>query len=73
MKEIVQKLVKLPPDTVCLLSTRNMCSQLNQEMLKTLDGEEIQLIALDTVNYPVNLKSKVGKLLLKYNDDSVAW
>ena len=28
-KEVAQKLLELPPDTVCLLPTRNMCEQLN--------------------------------------------
>ena len=70
MKEVAQKLSELPPDTVCLLSTRNMCDQLNKEMLRNLSGDEIQCIASDTVDCPVNLKSKVSKMLMKYGNDS---
>ena len=70
MKEVAQKLSELPPDTVCLLPTRNMCDQLNKEMLRNLSGDEIRCIASDTVDCPVNLKSKVSKMLMKYGDDS---
>ena len=69
-KEVAQKLSELPPDTVCLLPTRNMCDQLNKEMLCSLPGDEICCIALDTVDCPTNLKSKVSKMLEKYGDNS---
>ena len=46
LKEVAQKLSELPPDTVCLLPTRNMCDQLNKEMLCNLPGEEIRCIVL---------------------------
>ena len=70
LKEVAQKLSELSPDTVCLLPTRNMCDQLNKEMLCNLPGEEIQCIASDTVNCPINLRSKVAKMLIKFSDDS---
>ena len=59
LKEEAQKLSELPSDTVCLLPTRNMCDQLNKETLCNLPGKEIQCIASDTVDCPVNLRSKV--------------
>ena len=70
MKEVARTLAELPPDTVCLLPTRNMCDQLNKEMLFNLSGDEIRCIASDTVDCPVNLRSKVTKMLAKHNDDS---
>ena len=51
MKEIVAALGDLPSDTVCLLPTRHMCIELNLEVLKSLPGEEICLIAADSVDY----------------------
>jgi len=47
-----------------------MCDQLNKEMLNNLSGDEIRCIASDTVDCPINLRSKVSKMLLKYGDDS---
>ena len=70
MKEVAQKLSELPPDTVCILPTRSMCNQLNKQMLYNLTGDEIRCIASDTVDCPVNLKSKVNKMLVSYGDDS---
>ena len=52
MQQIVKLLADLPPDTVCLLPTRHMCDELNKEMLKNLSGEEIHLLATDTVDCP---------------------
>ena len=69
MKEVARKLSELPPDTVCLLPTRNMCDQLNKEMLNNLSGDEIRCIASDMVDCPINLRSKVSKMLVKYGDD----
>ena len=46
MKEVAKKLSKLPADTVCLLATRNMCDQLNKEMLFNLPRNEIQYMLL---------------------------
>ena len=48
MKEVAKKLSELPADTVCLLAT---CDQLNKEMPCNLP-DEIQCIALDTVDCP---------------------
>ena len=70
MKQVAQELSDLPPDTVCLLPTRNMCDQLNKEMLCNLPGDKIRCIASDTIDCPINLKSKVSKMLMKYDDDS---
>ena len=39
-------------------------------MLYNLTGDEIRCIASDTVDCPVNLKSKVNKMLVSYGDDS---
>ena len=32
--------------------------------------EEIRCIASDTVDYPINLRSKVSKMLIKYSNNS---
>ena len=47
-----------------------MCHQLNTEMLQYLKGEEIHLIAEDTVDCPAYLRQKVSKKLAAYNEDS---
>ena len=70
MQQVIKLLADLPPDTVCLLPTRHMCGELNKEMLKNLSGEEIHLLATDTVDCPQYLRSNVSKKLAKYNDDS---
>ena len=70
MKEVVQTLSNLPNDTVCLLPTRHMCSELNKEVLHSLPGEEIRLQAIDTVDCPTYLRQKVSKKLKKCSDDS---
>ena len=63
MKEVVQTLNTLPNDTVCLLPTRHMCNELNREVLQSLPGNEIQLLAIDTVDCPTYLSQKVSKSL----------
>ena len=70
MKQVVKALSNLPNDTVCLLPTRHMCEQLNHEMLKCLPGEEIRLLAEDSVDCPQYLRQKVTKKLSNFNDDS---
>ena len=70
MQQVVKALAELPSDTVCLLPTRHMCDELNREMLKNLSGEEIHLLATDTVDCPQYLRSKVTKKLVKCSDDS---
>ena len=50
MKEVVQTLNTLPNDTVCLLPTRHMCNELNRKVLHSLPGDEIRLLAIDTVD-----------------------
>jgi len=70
MNEVVQTLSALPADTVCLLSTRHMCHELNKQMLEHLPGKEIQLIATDTVDFPTYLRHKVSKKLNKCSEDS---
>ena len=45
MKEVVDELLKLPEDTVCLLPIRSMCTEINGEVLSRLPGEEYKLVA----------------------------
>ena len=71
MKEVVQTLNTLPNDTVCLLPTRHMCNELNKEVLQSLPGKEIRLLAIDTVDCPTYLSQKVSKKLEKCGDDSI--
>ena len=70
MKEVVQTLNTLPNDTVCLLLTRHMCAELNKEVLQSLPGDEIRLLAIDTIDCPTYLRQKVSKKLEKFSDDS---
>ena len=63
MKELVQTLNTLPNDTMCLLPTRHMCAELNKEVLQSLPGDEIRLLAIDTVDCPTYLCQKVSKNL----------
>ena len=70
MKEVVQTLNTLPNDTVCLLPTRHMCNELNRKVLHSLPGDEIQLLAIDTVDCPTYLCQKVSKKLENCSDDS---
>ena len=58
MKEVLNT---LPNDTVCLLPTRHMCAELNKEVLQSLPGNEIWLLAIDTVDCPTYLRQKVSK------------
>lgn len=48
MKEVVQILNTLLP-------TRHMCNELNKEVLEGLPGNEIWLLAIDTVDSPTYL------------------
>ncbi|XP_065891642.1 ATP-dependent DNA helicase PIF5-like [Dysidea avara] len=50
MKEVVDVLLKLPEDTVCLLPTRSMCMEINAEVLSRLPGKEYKLVAEDSVD-----------------------
>ena len=70
MLEVVERMENLPSDTVCLLPTTHMCEQLNNCMLKNLPRKEVQLIGVDTVDYPVHLRQKVSKKLGEYSEDS---
>jgi len=44
---VVNAILNLPSDTVCLLPTHSTCNELNKEMLKSLPWEEIRLLAAD--------------------------
>ena len=70
MQEVVERMAKLPCDTVCLLPTRHTCEKLNNWKLKNLPGKEVQLISVGTVDCPVYLCQKVSKKLGKYSKDS---
>jgi len=70
MKEIVDALKGLPQDTACLLPTRHMCVELNREILNSLPGDEIRLIAVDSVDCPVHLCDKIAKKLSSCHEDS---
>ena len=64
------KISKLPSHTVCLLPMKNMCNQINKEMLCILLGDEIWCITSDTIDRPRKLMSRVSKMLLKCGDHS---
>ena len=61
IKEVVNALCSLPSVTVCILPKRHMCDELNTHMLNSLSGEEIRLVAIDTVDCPVHLRQQVSK------------
>ena len=69
MQEVVERMGKLPCDTVCLIPTRDMCEQLNKCMLKNLPGKEVQLIGVDT-GLSSYLHQKVSKKFSEYSEDS---
>jgi len=50
MKEVVDELLKLPEDKVCLLPIRSMCGDINTEVLSQLPGEECKLVAEDSMD-----------------------
>ena len=70
MKEVVNHLLKLPPDTVCLLPTRHMCTEINNEILKDLPGDEYKLAADDSVDCFPSVMQKVKRKLMQYSKDS---
>ena len=47
-----------------------MCNELNKEVLQSLPGKEIRLLAIDTIDCPTYLRQKVSKKLEKCGDDS---
>ena len=59
LQELCKYLDKLPPDTVCILSTRFLCKTLNEEMLLRISSDEIKLVAEDVYDGPRNLENKV--------------
>ena len=69
MKEVVDELLKLPEDTVCLLPTRSMCMEINAEVLSRLPGEEYKLVAEDSVDCSPSLLQKVKTTLRKFSED----
>ena len=69
MKEVVNELLKLPEDTVCLLPTRSMCTEINAEVLSRLPGEEYKLVAEDSVDCSRSLLHKVKAKLTKCSKD----
>ena len=70
LKEIVSQLSKLPSDTVCLLPTRYMCSEINNQILKDLPGDEYSLVAEDSIDCLPSVMHKVKKKLMQYREDS---
>ncbi|XP_065894145.1 uncharacterized protein [Dysidea avara] len=69
MKEVVDELLKLPEDTVCLLPTRSMCTEINIEVLSRLPGEEYKLVAEDSVDCSRSILQKVKAKLTKCSED----
>ena len=61
--ELCNYLQKLPLETVCILSTRNMCKTLNIEMLRRIDSDEIKLVAEDSYDGLRKLEKTVEKAL----------
>jgi len=70
MQQVVNAISNLPSDTVCLLPTHSVCNELNKEMLKSLPGEEIYLLAADSIDCPVHMRQKVTKKTASYSEDS---
>jgi len=69
MKQVVDELLKLPEDTVCLLPTKNMCMEINAEVLRRLPGEELKLVAEDSVDCAATVLQKVKRKLTKFSED----
>jgi len=68
LNEICNLLSNLPAETVCLLPKRNMCRQLNDQMLARLPSEEIRLRAIDSFACPAYVRKKILKEL-ETNDE----
>lgn len=69
LNELCNFISNLPPDTVCLLPTCNMCDVLNATMLSRISSKEILLIAEDIIECNKYVQKKVLKLLSD-NDDN---
>lgn len=68
--EMSQYLSELPADTVCLLSTKNMCQQLNSAMLKAIPHPEIKLAAADGIDCPKYLSKRARECIKMYEADA---
>jgi len=69
MKQVVDELLILPEDTVCLLPTRTMCLEINMGVLNRLPGEEFKLVAEDSVDCVPSLLQKVKTKLSKFSEN----
>ena len=76
MKQVFDELLKLPEDTVCLLPTKNilptknMCMEINAEVLRRLPGEQLKLVAEDSVDCAATVLQKVKRKLTKFSEES---
>jgi len=70
MQQVVNAISNRLSDTVCLLPTRTMCNELNKEMLKSLPGEEIRLLAANSIDCLVHMRQKVTKKIASYSENS---
>ena len=69
MKQVVDELLELPEDTVCLLPTKHMCMEINAEALSRLPGAEYKLVAEDSADCVASLLQKLKKKLAKCSED----
>lgn len=70
LKELCDYLEKQPANTVCLLPTNAMCAAVNEAMLQRLNGEEVELVAQDSLDCHPRLNNTVLKNLKKLDGDS---
>lgn len=56
----------LPFETIALCATESQCTQLNEEMLLRADGDEITIVAKDSIDCKPQQKGKILKMLLKH-------
>ena len=69
LKDIGNYLADLPFDTTCLCATGNQCNNLNKEMLSRLKGDDIKLMARDSIDCRPYMRNRVTKLLEDYRVD----
>ena len=70
MSELCDILSGLPKDTVCILSTRNLCDVINEATLNRINSTKITLIAQNSIDCKKAYMKKVLKILNADDENS---
>lgn len=68
LDQLCELLRKLLDDTVCLLPNRNMCSTLNEAVLKSINSDTITMTANDCYKCSSRFQAKISKLLDEHEE-----